>query len=334
MSALRKQGAEPVLELQNLVVEFETADGIVQAVNGIDLSVAGGECVGIVGESGSGKTQALLACMGLLASNGRARGAVRYAGQELLGLDVDALNRIRGDGLSMIFQDPLTSLTPHLKIGRQLEEVLIVHKNIHGDDASRRAIEMLDQVRVPDAPNRLRQYPHELSGGLRQRVMIAMALLCQPKVLIADEPTTALDVTVQADLLDLLASLKADTGMSIVLITHDLGVIAGLADRVAVMYAGQLVEVTSARRLFSDPGHPYSRGLLDSTPSLDDAIDAAEVWIPGQPPDPTAERSGCPFAPRCSYRHARCDEDNPALGPWRASVEGVRACHLDAEQAP
>ena len=250
-----------LLDVQNLTTRFHTHDGEVCAVSDVCFSINPGECLGIVGESGSGKTQVFMSIMGLLAKNGRAEGTVLFEGRQILGLPAPELNRLRGVEFSMIFQDPMTSLNPYLRISRQMNEVLMEHRRMGEQEATATSIEMLDLVGIPEPRKRFSMYPHEFSGGMRQRVMIAMALLCQPKLLIADEPTTALDVTVQAQILELIARLGRELNMATVLITHDLGVIAGLSDRVVVMYGGRIVEEASVHDLFHDPRHPYSKGL-------------------------------------------------------------------------
>ncbi len=261
--------ASPVLTIDSLKVRFATPDGLIEAVRGVSLSLQRGECLGVVGESGSGKSQTFMAVMGLLAQNGSVEGSVRFQSQELLGLKPQALNQVRGSKMAMIFQDPLTALTPHVKIGEQIAEPLRRHLKLSHDEARKRAREWLSRVRIPDAAQRLDQYPHELSGGMRQRVMIAAAMAPGPKLLIADEPTTALDVTVQAEILDLMDELKRDTGAAMVLITHDMGVIARIADRVCVMKDGQYVEEGTAAHIFGAPDAAYTRALLDAIPRLD-----------------------------------------------------------------
>ena len=316
-----------VLEVEGLTTRFATPDGEVLAADHVGFTIGEGESLGVVGESGSGKTQVFLSIMGLLAKNGRSTGSARYRGNEILNLPASRLNKIRGDEVAMIFQDPMTSLNPYLSIARQMTEVLREHKDISEADARRRGIAMLELVGIPEAAARFDMYPHEFSGGMRQRVMIAMALLCEPALLIADEPTTALDVTVQAQILELLGRLKRELGMAIALITHDLGVVAGMCERVMVMYAGRAVEVSGVGDLFRDPQHPYSRGLLHSMPRLDEATAEELSTIPGQPPNLQALPPGCVFADRCPYVFDRCREERPSLspcGPGRA-----KACHLE-----
>jgi peptide/nickel transport system ATP-binding protein len=266
---IRKTVEMSVFSIDDLHVDFQSADGVVNAVRGISLQIEQGECLGIVGESGSGKSQCFMAAMGLLAGNGAARGSVKLGQDEILNLKPNALNKIRGDDVGMIFQDPLTALTPHLKVGQQMAEVLKVHRKMTGQAAQRLCLDWLDRVRISDAGRRLQQYPHELSGGMRQRVMIAMAMLCEPKLLIADEPTTALDVTVQADVLDLIALLQAEHNTAVALITHDMGVVARMCDRVQVMRLGAFVESGNVDDIFSRPVHDYTRKLLDAMPRID-----------------------------------------------------------------
>ncbi len=259
----------PVLELQDLNVNFTTPDGEVNAVRGVSMTIEPGQCVGVVGESGSGKSQSFLAAMGLLASNGKATGSIKFRGREILNLPRRELNQVRGAKMTMIFQDPLTSLTPHKRVGAQLMEVLAIHKNMRGEQAQKHCIDWLDRVRLPEAARRMKQYPHELSGGMRQRVMIAMAMLCDPELLIADEPTTALDVTVQAQVLDLMNELKNETKAAIALITHDMGVVARMCEKICVMEKGVYVEKNSADNIFYHPKHDYTKMLLSSMPRLD-----------------------------------------------------------------
>jgi len=323
-------GSTAVLEVRELCTRFAVREGEVSAVNGVSFTIGDGETLGVVGESGSGKSQIFMSIMGLLASNGTATGSVRYRGQEILGLPPARLNRVRGARMSMIFQDPMTSLNPYLRISTQMTEVLVQHKGMTRSQALKRSVEMLDLVRIPEAGRRVHMYPHEFSGGMRQRVMIAMALLCQPDLLIADEPTTALDVTVQAQILDLMTDLKREFGTSIVMITHDLGVIAGLSDRVMVMYAGNIVETGTVRDIFYNPQHPYTEGLLKSMPRLDSDTGAMLPSIAGQPPNLQRLPPGCNFNPRCPYAGQRCVDEEPRLRPLqgRETEARAKACHL------
>ncbi|VDS10304.1 Oligopeptide transport ATP-binding protein OppD [Paracoccus haematequi] len=318
----------PLLRIEDLSVRFRTHDGAVQAVNNVTLSVDPGETLGIVGESGSGKSQLAFAVMGLLARNGEASGRVRLDGQDILNAPPKVINRVRAEKVAMIFQDPMTSLNPYMRVSDQMAEVLVLHKGLSKRDAVAESVRMLDAVRIPDARGRVRLYPHEFSGGMRQRVMIAMALLCRPKLLIADEPTTALDVTVQAQIMTLLADLQRDFGMAMILITHDLGVVAGACERVAVMYGGRIRELGPVGPVFADPAHPYTQGLLSAIPRIDARDDELAV-IPGQPPDMSRPPPGCAFQPRCAYRRDACD-DRPPLAPF--APDRWRACFAPLDE--
>jgi oligopeptide transport system ATP-binding protein len=320
-----------LLAVQQLGVQFQTPDGLVSAVNGINFSLDKGQTLGIVGESGSGKSQSVLAMMGLLASNGRATGKVLYQGKDLISMPTAELNQIRGNRIAMIFQDPMTSLNPYLTVERQMTEVLEFHKGMSRKDARLKAIQALDAVKMPEAARRVAMYPHEFSGGMRQRVMIAMALLCEPDVLIADEPTTALDVTVQAQILTLMRELQRDFGTAIVMITHDLGVVAGLCDEVMVLYGGQVMEQGSAESIFYRPSHPYTAGLLAAVPRLEDG-DAPMLAIPGSPPNMAKLPKGCPFTERCAMALAHCGTERPAFGSAAHDASVQRACHLPREE--
>ncbi len=316
----------PTLSIDDLSVTFAQRDADVLAVRQVSLNVEPGECVGIVGESGSGKTQVFMAAMGLLAGNATAQGNVRFEGADILGMPSAQLNRIRGSKLTMIFQDPMTSLTPHLKIGTQLAEVLVCHAGKSWGEARIAARRMLERVRVPESGRRMNQYPHELSGGLRQRVMIGMSLLCEPSLVIADEPTTALDVTVQAQIIELLLAIRHEVGMALVLISHDLGVVAGLADRILVMYAGRIVESAAVAELFGNARHPYTAELLKCVPSLSGPRLERLPTLQGYPPQPGESLEGCAFAPRCPRAAQRCRRERPAL-QGRASGTSAVACH-------
>ncbi|HSZ70782.1 MAG TPA: ABC transporter ATP-binding protein [Solirubrobacteraceae bacterium] len=319
---------DPLLRVADLRVEFPTEDGVVHAVDGIDYALHAGRTLGIVGESGSGKTVSALTLMGLHPKHARVSGRIDFAGRELLALDSEELRALRGNEVAMIFQDPLSSLHPFHRIGWQLVEAIRAHRSLAKAAARERAVELLDLVGIPSPRERLHAYPHELSGGQRQRVMIAMALANEPKLLIADEPTTALDVTVQAQILALLARLQRELGMAIVLVTHDLGVVAQVADEIAVMYAGRIVERGSTERVLSAPSHPYTWGLLRSIPRLEGTIDEL-VPIGGRPPSLISPPSGCRFHPRCPYAqpdHARID---PALEPVPGEPGHAAACLLE-----
>ncbi|MBP6105507.1 MAG: ABC transporter ATP-binding protein [Steroidobacteraceae bacterium] len=330
--------AEPVLQVRNLDVNFATPQGAVAAVSGVSFDVRAGECLAVVGESGSGKTQVLMACLGLLASNGTARGSALFAGKELIGANERELNRVRGTGIGLLSQDPLSSLTPHLRIETLLTEGLVDRGLATRIKARQRALQALAEVDIPEPEARLRQYPHELSGGMLQRVALAAALMCGPQLLFADEPTTALDVSVQARVLELLAKVR-DRGAGVLIITHDLGVVAGLADRVAVMYAGRIVETATTDGLFAAPEHPYTAALLAAVPRLHGDAQARLVGIPGDPPQPSARPPGCAFAPRCERAVDTCSESRPELTQCASrnqlgAVQGESGAATTARNAP
>jgi oligopeptide transport system ATP-binding protein len=314
-----------LLSVQDLSVRLKTRDGALPAVDGVSFDVAAGECVGIVGESGSGKTMTALAVTRLLPWNAKARGSIVFDGVELSRLSSRKLNRIRGAQIGLVFQDPKTSLNPHLTVGVQMAEIAERHLGIARAEALRQAEQMLDRVRLSGAANALTRYPHEFSGGMRQRIAIAMMLLCKPKLLIADEPTSALDVTIQAQILALLAELQRELGLAVILISHDLGVIAELCSRTLVMYAGRVMESGPTATLLAQPRNPYSRALLASRLRVDAARRALLPSIPGQPPSLAERRAGCPFHPRCGYAFERCLSDRPEL---RIAAGGTAsACH-------
>lgn len=305
---------DALLEIKGLRVAFESTSGSVAAASHVDLRVKRGEAVGLVGESGCGKTVTALATMGLIPPRGSVSGEIVFDGENLLSKTPGEMRSLRGDRIAMIFQDPMTALNPLMTVGRQLCEPLLLHRGATGAEAAARAVEMLDLVRVPNAESRLGQYPHQLSGGLAQRVMIAMALVCRPEMLIADEPTTALDVTIQAQILALLGYLRAQTGSSVLMITHDLAVVAEFCDRVYVMYAGHIVESADVFELFGNPLHPYTAGLLRSMPRLDAYFKRGELYsIPGMVPDLRSLPQGCPFEPRCGVSLNKCAVEAPAL---------------------
>ena len=317
-----------LLVVEDLVIRYPRAGGAVQAVNGLGFALAAGETLGIVGESGSGKSQTALALLGLLPATAEVSGSIRFEGRELLALSPAGWQATRGASIGMVFQDPMSSLNPYLRIGTQLAEVLMRHRGCSEAEALAESAGMLDRVGIEQPQRRLRQYPHELSGGMRQRVCIAMALLARPRLLIADEPTTALDVTVQAQVLALLRELQDELGLALILITHDLGVVAESCDRALVLYAGRAVEMAATAPLLSEPRHPYTQGLLASRPSLHGPRPARLPAIPGQPPNPRRLPPGCAFAPRCVSATPVCTQHPPLL---RADASGrVRACHLDA----
>ncbi|HWX41830.1 MAG TPA: ABC transporter ATP-binding protein [Blastocatellia bacterium] len=313
-----------MLEIKNLSTHFHTREGIVQAVDGVSLSIGRGETLAVVGESGSGKSVLALSIMRLVPPPGRiVSGEIIFGSQNLLDLDPDAMRRLRGRRIAMIFQDPMTSLNPVYTVGDQIAEAVRLHQRLSRKRAWAKAVEMMDRVRIPDAARRAADYPHHLSGGMRQRVMIAMALSCDPELLIADEPTTALDVTIQAGILDLLARLKEEFDISLLLITHDLGVVAQTADRVAVMYAGRIVESGAVRDIFHNPGHPYTEGLLLSAPRLTEAgaRQGRLRTIEGTVPNLLNLPQGCAFAPRCSLRRDDCSRGDIPLLPAGPSHE-------------
>lgn len=306
-----------ILKVSDLVTRFYTEDGIVHAVNGISYTLKEGESMAIVGESGSGKSVGVLSIMGLIPDPpGKVEaGEVLYNGRNLLKLSTNEMRQIRGRDIAMIFQDPMTSLNPVLTVGQQLTEALRLHLGMNEEQADMRAAELLKIVGIPDAADRLNDFPHQFSGGQRQRVMIAMALSCNPSILIADEPTTALDVTIQAQIVDLVKRLQEEMGMAIIWITHDLGIVAGMVDKVSVMYAGFIVEQGPVRDVYKKTSHPYTLGLLESIPKLDSKEKTRLYTIKGLPPDLLQEPNSCPFAPRCPFVIDKCRQENPPLRP-------------------
>jgi peptide/nickel transport system ATP-binding protein len=323
----------PLLEVRDLSVSFRTEEGIVRAVDGLSFSLAKGEVLGIVGESGSGKTVSMLSVMRLIRDpNVIVEGQVLHRGRDLMTLSQKEMQSVRGAEIAMIFQDPMTALMPVYRVGWQIAEQLRAHEPMSAGRARERAVELLSEVGIPNASRRADDYPHQFSGGMRQRVMIAMALSCSPSLLIADEPTTALDVTIQAQILELMKRLQRDYGSSIVLITHDMGVVADLAERVVVMYAGSVVEEGSKSEVFRDPQHPYTWGLLGSMPRIDRPRPRRLAAIPGAPPSLLAPPAGCRFAPRCPHRFGLCST-RPALAE-RVAPGRKDACHLDPAARP
>jgi len=320
-----------LLEVRDLRVEFDTYGGVVQAVRGVDFSVEAGETLAVVGESGCGKSATVQALAGLIPSPpGRiTSGSVLFEGREILGLPLKEKNRIRGRRIGLVFQDPMTSLNPTMPVGRQVTEALRVHEGLKSGPARRRATELLERVRISDAAARIDDYPFQFSGGMRQRVMIAMAIACGPALLLADEPTTALDVTIQAEILSLLKDLQRESGMSIVLVTHDLSVVAQVAHRVAVMYAGQIVERGTTEQVFSRPAHPYTLGLRAALPAEREGERERLVAIPGSPPDLFRPPAGCAYFERCPYAMRICETHPPPL--WTLEAEHVSRCWLHHE---
>jgi oligopeptide transport system ATP-binding protein len=320
-----------LLDIKGLETQFKTPEGVVHAVNGVSFGLKEGETLGVVGESGCGKSVTMLSVLGLIPSPpGKVvAGEAFFSGQDLLKMTNEEIRHVRGAQIGMIFQDPMTSLNPVLTIGRQLEEPLMLHIGMTKNQAQERAAELLSLVGIPKAKDRLGDYPHQYSGGMRQRVMIAMALSCSPQILIADEPTTALDVTIQAQIMELVKRLREELGMSIVWITHDLGVVAGIAHRVAVMYGGFIIEEASVNSLFANPSHPYTLGLLGSLPRVDEVEHGRLFSIEGQPPVLYQKPTTCPFAPRCKWVMERCWKENPMLEP--ISTEHQVACWVDTK---
>lgn len=302
-----------LLDIRSLSVRFKTSEGIVTVVNELDLSVEKGEVLGVVGESGSGKSMTSLAVMGLISKSiGIVEGEIIYRGKNLITAPEDEMRQLRGKQISMIFQEPMTSLNPVYTVGDQIVESLLAHEKISADDARKRAISLLAQVGIPSPEERAKSYPHQLSGGMRQRVMLAMGLSCNPDILIADEPTTALDVTIQAQILELISRLQREHGMSVILITHALGIVAEMADRVAVMYAGRIMELAETEVLFGSPAHTYTVGLMHSIPKMSGSVEPLKA-IPGSVPTPNSLPKGCKFSNRCEFADAKCEDEEPKL---------------------
>lgn len=311
----------PLLSVRNLSIRFRSGDGMIHAVNDVSFDIAQGQKLAVVGESGSGKSQIALSVMGLLARNAEAEGEVLFGGRNLLGLPASQLNKIRAKDIGIIFQDPMSSLNPYITIERQLGEIVELHEGASRRDARKRALEVMDAVRIPDARNRLKSYAHEFSGGMRQRVVIAMALMCHPKLILADEPTTALDVTVQAQIMQLLDDIQRDLGTAIVLITHDLGLVAGFCEDTLVLYGGRIMEQAPTVDIFETPGHPYTRGLLRAVPNIEDPTATLRA-IPGSPANQRRQMVCCPFQPRCADAIEACCETLPEL----SGQTSKRAC--------
>ena len=318
-----------LLDVDNLSVRFRTNDGMVNAVNDISFTLDEGHTLAIVGESGSGKSQTAFAMLGLLAKNGDATGSVKFEGQEILNAPLAQLNQIRSKKIGIVFQDPMTSLNPYMRVSDQMAEVLTHHKGMSHADAVAESVAMLDAVKIPDAKGRVRLYPHEFSGGMRQRVMIAMSLLCRPKILIADEPTTALDVTVQAQIMTLFSDIQKEFGTGVILITHDLGVVAGFCEEVLVLYGGRVMEQGPTEPLFASPSHPYTQGLLNAIPRVDHDHEELQT-IPGSPPNMMNLPKGCPFQPRCKFAIEPCASELQPLTEF--APHRKRACNRAVEE--
>jgi len=320
-----------ILDVQGLETVFKTPEGIVHAVNGVSFGLKEGETLGVVGESGCGKSVTMMSLLGLIPSppGNVIAGKATFGGNDLIGMSADDIRYVRGAQLGMIFQDPMTSLNPVLTIGRQIEEPLMLHVGMNKKQASDRAAQLLEMVGIPNAKDRLNDYPHQYSGGMRQRVMIAMSLACSPQILIADEPTTALDVTIQAQIMELVKRLRDELGMAIVWITHDLGVVAGLAQRVLVMYGGLIIEESEVNELFANPSHPYTIGLIGSLPRVDEKERTKLFSIEGSPPVLYQKPNACPFAPRCHWAMEKCWKENPSLDP--VAPEHRVACWVDTK---
>lgn len=315
-----------LLSVENLNIRFSTGDATVHAVNDVSFDIKPGQKVALVGESGSGKSQIALSIMGLLANNATASGAISFNGEDLLRQSQSALNKVRAQKIAMIFQDPMSALNPYMKVGKQLSEIVEHHEGLGRSTARARAVEAMEAVQIPDAKRRLDAYPHEFSGGMRQRIVIAMALICKPELILADEPTTALDVTVQAQIMKLLDDVQKELNTSILLITHDLGVVAGFCDEAMVLYGGRLMEVAGVDDLFAAPSHPYTRGLLRAVPNIHDARATLQA-IAGNPPNQLRPPSSCPFEPRCADAQAECRTRLPEL----AGTGQQRACLVPVE---
>ena len=315
-----------LLEINNLKIFFDTPEGIVKAINDVSLDLLNNESLAIVGESGSGKTQLVFSILGLLARNGTATGSIKYESQEILNLPEEKINNIRTNKISIIFQDPMTSLNPYMRICDQMNEVIIHHKGLNKKDATIQSIRMLDAVKIPDAKNKINMFPHEFSGGMRQRVMIAMSLLCNPNIIIADEPTTSLDVTVQAQIMELFKDIQKEFRTSFILITHNMGIVADTCLKTLVLYGGKVMEYGLTTDIFLNPSHPYTIGLLETMPRIDKEYEILKT-IPGNPPNMMKLPNGCPFSSRCSYKVNDCLEIQPPIKTIN-NQNHQRACHV------